>query len=259
MSSFLPIASRDNPLLKQIAKLQQSGRFRREAGLSVLEGVRLCLDAAESGCRFQKLVVSRSAYEALPDVASLAAASEECFVLEDALFSKISDTVSPQGVLCVFVPPAIQPQIRAGGRYVALERLQDPANLGAISRTAEALGINGLILSEDACDPFSPKSLRASMGALLRLPVLRPSGFLEFLREVSMPLYACVVDRSAMPVANADFSRGAVTLIGNEARGLSAAALAASDALITIPMAGRAESLNAAVAASIVMWEMVRK
>ena len=256
---FVTISSRDNPLFKQIAKLQQSGRFRKEAGLSVLEGVRLCLDAAASGCRFQKLIVSKSAYAAEPAVGALAAAADECFALEDRLFAKLSDTVSPQGVICVFEPPKWELSIRPNGRYVALERLQDPSNLGAISRTAEALGIDGLILSVDACDPFSPKSLRASMGALVRLPVLRPREFLSFLREIPLPVYACVVEKTAKSVGRVDFSGGGIALIGNEAKGLSNEALAASDERITIPMPGRAESLNAAVAASIVMWEMVRE
>jgi TrmH family RNA methyltransferase len=116
---------------------------------------------------------------------------------------------------------------------------------------------NGIILSKNGCDPYSPKALRASMGALLRIPVIETEDFCGTLVSSELPLYGCVVDKDADSVTNLDFSKGAIALIGNEANGLSNDAKAISKP-VTIKMTGRAESLNAAVAASIVMWEMCR-
>lgn len=256
MPPFQPITSRENPLCKQIVKLLRSSRFRRETGLTVLEGLRLCVDAARSGARFPALVVSRR-LASDPEIDCLAAAADACYLLDDDLFARLADTVSPQGVLCLLRLPQTAFSLRTGGYYLALERVQDPSNLGAMSRTAEALGLDGLLLSDDTCDPFAPKSLRASMGALLRLPVCCPPDFYAALEQAPVPVYACVA-QVAQPVTAADFSRGAIACIGNEANGLSDRVKKLADARVTVPMAGRAESLNAAAAAAIVLWEMVR-
>ena len=136
--------------------------------------------------------------------------------------------------------------------------MQDPANLGAVSRTAEALGVSGIILSDNACDPFSPKALRASMGTLLRIPLIILDDFSDEISGLGLKTFACVVDKNAISVNNLDLNGGCIFLIGNEANGLTEETKKNSDYCITIPMKGKAESLNASVAASIVMWEMMK-
>ena len=146
------------------------------------------------------------------------------------------------------------------GKYILLENVQDPANLGAVSRTAEALGLTGIIVS-GGCDIYSPKALRASMGALLRLSVLETgdiTGTIENAKKNGMKTYASVPDSRAVSVTDTDFSGGAIVVVGNEANGVTEETLASCQGTVTIPMAGRAESLNAGAAASILMWEMVR-
>jgi len=147
---------------------------------------------------------------------------------------------------------------RPAGRYVALENLQDPGNLGAAARTAEALGLDGLVAGS-GCDTYHPKALRASMGALLRLPVLRADDLPGVLRSSGLPCYAAVPERDARSVLICDFTRGGIVAIGSEGHGLTPETIAACGCKITIPMAGRAESLNAAAAATILMWEMARQ
>lgn len=258
MSSFSEITSKDNAVVKLAVKLQESGRARRAHGLFVLEGLRLCRDAAENGYRFDSLLVSKTAYEKYADVVSaLAKTSDKCFLLSDSVFLKISDTKSPQGIIafCPFCDN--KTDLKRDGKYIALENLSDPSNLGAVSRTAEALGIDGIILSGGGCDPYSPKALRASMGALLRIPLIQTDDFFTFLKDSGLPLFACVVDGNAKSLTEVDLSGGCIALIGNEANGLTPDATQISTP-VTIRMSGRAESLNAAVAASIVMWEMQR-
>lgn len=255
---FNKITSKDNPLIKLAVKLQNSGRSRREHGLFVLEGLRLCRDAAENGFTFDSLLVSESAFQKYSDcIEELSLKAEKCFVLSDSVFLKITDTKNPQGIMCLCAFSDNKFVFSKNGKYIALENLSDPSNLGAVSRTAEALGIDGIILSNNGCDPYSPKALRASMGALLRIPVLVADDFVETLKNSGLPLYACVVDSDAASVTEVSFSGGAVALIGNEANGLTDDAKAVAKS-VTIKMIGRAESLNAAVAASIVMWEMCR-
>lgn len=256
--SLKEITSKDNPIIKLAVKLQNSGRSRREHGLFVIEGLRLCRDAAENGYKFEYVLVTKEALKRHEDTVDfLIKNSDEGLLLSDSAFAKISDTKTPQGIICICKYNDRFEKIKPNGRYIALENLSDPSNLGAISRTAEALGISGLILSSDCCDPFSPKSLRASMGALLRLPIINTSDFAETLIGSKLSLYSCVVTPDALSITDVDFTDGSIAIIGNEANGLTDEIINISKP-ITIKMSGKAESLNAAVAASIVMWEMQR-
>ena len=144
------------------------------------------------------------------------------------------------------------------GRFIGLENLQDPSNLGAIARSCEALGADGILISKGSCDPYSPKSLRASMGTLLRMPVFTLADFSKEIAGLGLKTYACVVDTDAQNFGDIKFSDGSVLIIGNEANGITDETKSVSDMKITIPMKGNAESLNAAVAASIAMWEMMK-
>ena len=260
MQKFTEISSKDNPLIKFVSGLQSSSKQRREHGLFVLEGLRICSDAYDNNIKFDKLIVTKEALEKYADsIENFVSISEKCYILRDDLFKKISDTNSPQGVIAVAKNPEICNKISSGGRYIALENIADPSNLGAIARTAEALGISGIIVSLNGCDPYSPKSLRASMGTLLRIPVYITDDITDFIIKNSLRAFACVVDSDAKNISDIDFCNGDVLLIGNEANGLTEIAKAAADFCVTIPMKGKAESLNAAAAASIAMWEMMKK
>ncbi len=259
MQNPVVITSKDNSLIKLVCSLQSSLKARKENGLFVLEGKRICDDAYCCGIRFDKLIISETAYNKYYEaIEKFSKNSDEFYKIPDSLFKKISDTTSPQGIIAVAKMPEKSLEIDKGGKYIALENINDPSNLGAISRTAEALGVSGIILSSDSCDPYSPKSLRASMGTLLRMPVIVLDDFVECLSKSSLKTYACVVDNDAIRITDVEFSSGSVLIIGNEANGLSDAAKEKADFRITIQMCGKAESLNASVAGAIAMWEMMK-
>ena len=260
MVEFKVVTSKENPLIKLTSLLQSSTKARRENGLYVLEGLRICFDAYENGILFDKLIISDTAQQKYSDdIDKLSQKSNECFKIPDSLFKKISDTATPQGIIAIAKIPCNDiNQVDINGRYIALENVADPSNLGAVARTAEALGVSGIILSSLGCDPYSPKALRASMGTLLRMPVIQLKDFSGEIKNIGLKTYSCVVDSTAKDIKEISFENGCVLIIGNEANGITDSMKAVSDELITIPMSGRAESLNAAVAASISMWEMMK-
>jgi TrmH family RNA methyltransferase len=146
-------------------------------------------------------------------------------------------------------------------RVIVLENLQDPANMGAVFRSAEAFGMDAVILAGNCCDVYAPKAVRAGMGAVFRLNLLRTASGAEaaqVLRKAGVATYAAVAHGDARKPHEVRLNRGCAVMIGNEGNGLTAEAIAACDYPLTIPMGGRAESLNAAAAAAILIWEMVR-
>lgn len=259
MPEIKVITSKDNPLIKLVCSLQSKASSRKKEGLYVLEGLRICDDACDNSIRFDKLIISKTAKEKyVNELLKFYKNADDIFEIPDSLFAKISDTSSPQGIIAVIKIPSLSSEILKCGRYVALENLNDPSNLGAISRTAEALGVSGIILSSDSVDPYAPKSLRASMGTLLRMPIIILDDFVNDIRASGLNVFACVVDSDATPITEIDFVDGSILLIGNEANGLTDAAKNMANKQITIPMRGNAESFNAATAAAISMWEMMK-
>jgi len=235
--------------------VRESARARRAQGLFFLEGFRLCADALSSGYEPEILFATQAAQRKYP------IEHENITLISESVAQKLADTQSPQGIFGLFrlreQPVGLRREAIAPPRVIALENLQDPANLGAAARTAEALGLGGLIVS-GGCDVYHPKALRASMGALLRLCVTQVDDLPEFLHAMELPCYAAVPEQDAIPVQRCDFSNGAVVVIGNEGSGLSAEAIEACEHRLTIPMAGQGESLNAAAAATIIIWEMMK-
>ncbi len=254
------INSKDNALIKTIKRLQTSSRQRKKENCFVIEGLRLLDDAADNNITFSHLLYTEEFAKKNPDaINKFTEKSEKVFVIGEKLFASISDTLTPQGVLAV----ANMQENDIGnndlnGKYISLENLQDPSNVGAICRTAEALGLSGIFVSSDSCDIYSPKVLRSSMGTVLRLPIYILDNLPNQLKETNLKIYACVVHGEAEHVGSFEFNNGCVAVIGNEGNGLTNEMIEISDSKITIKMNGRAESLNAAAAASIVMWEMCK-
>lgn len=256
------ITSKDNELIKEAAKLIQSSKYRREKELFAAEGVRLCADGILSGAEAECFLYTENAARKYPEEFTLiSSAAKRSFAVSESVYNKISDTANPQGFFCIFAvldKNHKSYKINIQGRYAALENIQDPSNLGTILRTAEALGVDGVILSGDCCDVYSPKVIRGSMGAVFRVPIIIEENFTDYIRKITdsgIMTYAST-PHEAEDINNVDFSRGGVMLIGNEGNGLRAETIAACSKSVRINMRGRAESLNAAAAAAILMYKL---
>ncbi len=257
---MLKIDSLSNEKIKLCAKIISSSKHRKQNKIFFLEGLRLCRDAAITGCRIEFAFFTRKAIDTKPDeVDFIASRSAQFFEISEQVATKLSQTETSQGFFCLCAMPENKSEINPKGKYIALENLQDPSNLGAICRTAEALGINGAIVC-GCCDIFSPKAQRAAMGSLLRLGITECDDLMSFLSELKnkgMILYATTPDEKAEKITDCDMSGGVVCVIGNEGNGVTENVFSVCKK-VTIPMLGRAESLNASMAAAITMWEMMR-
>lgn len=259
------ITSKNNEKIKYAVALRDSASQRRKNGKFFVEGARLCEDAATNGGDILQFFFTEKAKEKFAGFfEKILPVSKEVYLISEEVSRKLSDTQSPQGMFCVCRIQGSRKdgdKINPDGKYILLEQVQDPSNLGAVARTAEAMGINGLIVS-GGCDIYNPKALRACMGAFFRLGIIECENVIEFMaaaRENGIKSYASTPDSSAEKITDADFSGGVIVIVGNEGNGVSPETMAAADGRITIPMQGRAESLNASTAAAILIWEMMRR
>lgn len=253
------ITSKTNDIIKDTKKLITSSKARAQSAAFVLEGARLCFDVLNSVYGIKTLLVTEKLFEKYPlEISAMIDKSESSFFISEEVSKKLSDTENPQGIFAVCEMIKNDERI-SGAKLVALDNVQDPSNVGAIIRTAEALGIDGII-AYNCCDIYNPKTLRASMGSVLREKIYVTDNLEKTLGELSKEykLYSTVPDRNAKKITEVDFSAPSICVIGNEANGVEENIKNLSDNLITIPMLGNAESLNASAAASIVMWEMLR-
>lgn len=248
------VTSRANPLLVHIRRLAASRARRYEAGEFLGDGGKLLEEALRWGAALTAVVYTPET--ALPPLPEGVRTVE---VPPDVMRS-VSPMESPQGVLFLARIPSVTPPERLPvGRCLALEGVQDPGNVGTILRTADAFQADGLLLLPGCADPYSPKTVRASMGAVFRLPVWSCSlGELAALAaDAGLPLVGAALREDTADARDVDLRR-AVMLVGSEGRGLSPEALAACTRTVRIPMGPRCESLNAAVAAAVLLWEGYR-
>ena len=248
------ITSRSNPLITHIRKLAGDRKYRRASGQMLCEGPKMLGEALAWGL-LPQVVLTAEGYD--PD---LPAETRRIRVPADLLRS-VAPTQSPQKVLFLCPIPADPlPERLEGARYLVLDGLQDPGNVGTLWRTADAFGADGLILLPGCADPWGPKTVRATMGACFRLPVWETDfpALAETLARSCLPLYAAALEADTADLR--DLSRGrAAVAVGSEGRGVSSAVLAGSDRTVKIPMTDRCESLNAAVAGAVLLWELSRE
>ncbi len=252
------ITSRNNVKIKYACSLKNAS-VRTSENSFLAEGARLCRDAAESGIRIKSLFITQKQLNSESTLPVIEAA-DNVFCIEKHVAEKLADTKNSQGIFAVCEKPDNSRDFDVNGKYILLENLSNPSNLGAIVRTAEALGMSGAVLYE-CCDVFSPKALRATMGSAFRFPIFRPRDFMRFLEEkksFGMKLYCCVVDGTAEDIRCADKTGGIIAAVGNEANGLSRK-LKEAGTCVTIKMKGRAESMNASQAAAVVMHEIMNR
>ena len=248
------ITSRQNPLMTHLRKLASSRSYRKKSGEYLCDGTKLLAEALKWGAEVKTAVFSEGVnIPPLPDGVRAVRVSEE-------LMRSVSPMETPQGALFTVALPEVQlPETLSGKHYLVLDGVQDPGNVGTILRTADAFDCDGVFLVNACADLYNPKTARATMGAIFRREAysVTVEELFALLRKSGVPLYGTALRDDTVPLAEANLARAAVA-IGSEGRGLSQQVLDECAKTLKIPMNPRCESLNAAIAATVVLWEMYR-
>ncbi len=259
------ITSVANKRVKELVELSAKAKARNAAGVFVVEGRKMFLEAPKE--RIVSVYIEESFLEKASDEMKQKLAEVSYEVVTQEVFAKISDTKTPQGVLCVVkqqmwkLEELLAPTCGKQPLLMVLEDIQDPGNLGTILRTAEGAGVNGVIVTKNTVDRYNPKTIRATMGSLYRMPcveVAELSVALDRLRAAGIRTYAAHLKGTQYYDAF-DYTTGTAFLIGNEGNGLKKETADAADVYVRIPMEGQVESLNAAIAATVLMYEANRQ
>lgn len=276
------ISSKDNKRIKYLRSLLEKGSARKKNRQFIVEGIKLVDEALEYG-KVCEIILSESLYEEIilggliknalladngKNLIDYVNEGNSTTVVSDAVFKTVSETINPQGVVAVVTMPEYeilneeflaQTYNKTGKiKLLILEDTADPGNLGTIMRTAEAAGVTGVIMGRGTVDIFNPKAVRSTMGSIFRLPFIYVEDVRETIRELKkygISFYAAHL-KGKQSYKDVKYSDKAGILIGNEARGLSPETAELADIYIIIPMQGKVESLNAAVAAALMMYEI---
>lgn len=255
------IESKHNTTLRHLARLAREKKYRQGAGEMVCEGEKMLCEALSSGIAVKSILLRAGDARNEELIARAVAQGARLFEAEPQVFALASDVETPQGVIFSCAMPKRfaddLPETLSGA--VLLDGVQDPGNLGTILRTADAFALDAVILCEGCTDPTAPKVVRATMGAAFRQPVYHMplAEAVAALKARGLPVYAAALEPDSVRSTTLDL-HGAAVIVGSEGRGVTRQALELCDRKMVIPMAGRAESLNAGVAASILIWEMTR-
>lgn len=253
------ITSASNPRMKQVIQLNKKSKTRYQERVFVAEGIKMCLEAPRG--QIQQMYVSESFLAEEKNRQRIQDYSYE--VVSDTVFSRISETKTPQGILCLVQMPeyGLEELLRQSPHLLILENIQDPGNLGTMIRAGEGAGVTGVIMDRTTVDMFNPKTIRSTMGSLFRVPFYVAADLQETLSELKergIALYAACLDGERL-YDEPNYTSPCGFLIGNEANGLSDRTAALADVRISIPMEGQVESLNAAVASALLMYEASRQ
>lgn len=265
------ITSKSNPTVMRVRSLTEK-KYRDEYGLFRTDGVKLAVELFSHGIVPELVLLKESSKEKVLSRIGEKFPDCDAVVLSDAVFDRVSEEKSPEGIICEVKHLDNHGKIatinkdtlflHVNERTILLESVRDPGNLGTVIRSAAALGANSIIISSDCADIYNPKTVRASMGAIFGINVLTSEDLaltVTELRKVGRKVFAAALDRNAMALDRVRLEEGDCFVVGNEGHGLSQAVLDVCDAKVFIPISVGAESLNAAIAASILLWEQKRQ
>ena len=256
------ITSKDNELIKHIRKLKDK-KYRDESNEYVVEGVKLVEEAVKENAKIKQIIVCEDTtrtYE-IPTHIMLEIARYECISVSDKIFNIITQVTNPQGIMAIIEKNAQDAQIDySQDIIVVLNDVQDPGNLGTILRTVDSIGLNQIIVSKGTADAFNSKVVRSTMGAIFRIKIIEVENLAQAIKEMRNHHFKLMVTslQTKNSIYDIDFNKK-IIVIGNEANGVSKEIQDMADEKAKIPMLGRTESLNASVAAGVVMYEYVRQ
>lgn len=256
------ITSKDNELIKHIRKLKDK-KYRDESNEYVVEGVKLVEEAVKENAKIKQIIVCEDTtrtYE-IPTHIMLEIARYECISVSNKIFNIITQVTNPQGIMAIIEKNAQDAQIDySQDIIVVLDDVQDPGNLGTILRTVDSIGLNQIIVSKGTADAFNSKVVRSTMGAIFRIKIIEVENLAQAIKEMRKHHFKLMVTslQTKNSIYDIDFNKK-IIVIGNEANGVSKEIQDMADENAKIPMLGRTESLNASVAAGVVMYEYVRQ
>lgn len=256
------ITSKDNELIKHIRKLKDK-KYRDESNEYVVEGVKLVEEAVKENAKIKQIIVCEDTtrtYE-IPTHIMLEIAKYECISVSDKIFNIITQVANPQGIMAIIEKNAQNAKIDyTQDIIVVLDDVQDPGNLGTILRTVDSIGLNQIIVSKGTADAFNSKVVRSTMGAIFRIKIIEVENLAQAIKEMRKHHFKLMVTslQTKNSIYDIDFYKK-IIVIGNEANGVSKEIQDMADEKAKIPMLGRTESLNASVAAGVVMYEYVRQ
>lgn len=256
------ITSKKNEIAVKSRRLLSEKKIRDREGLFAAEGFKLAEEAIKAGIELEYALISFEAAEKFSETVMLLEKKCRIYSVSNEVYQSISEQKSPQGIFIagkILDKSENLDRILTDDKILMLDCVQDSGNLGTMIRTAEALGIEGAILGEGCADPWSPKTLRASMGSIFRLPfsMVSLSEVIERAKEKDFTVYAAMLDESAQELGTFDFPKKTAVIIGNEGHGVGEK-IAEKCEKLYIPIKN-AESLNAAAAAAVICWEIGKK
>ena len=256
------ISSASNGRIKYIDNLMNKAKFRRSEGKFVAEGIKMFMEAPKGDVL--EVYIKEGAYDSFDMQTKKKLERIGYEVLSESVFKKVADTVTPQGILSVIKirESSIEEILSEENPIIAvLENIQDPGNIGTIIRSAEGAGVNGLLLSNDCVDIYNPKVIRSTMGSVFRMKFAYTDidSVFDSFKSKKIETYALALDKNAKAYDKYDYKKPVAFFVGNEGNGLKESTVKKCDNTAFIPMCGEVESLNASVAASLMMYEIFRQ
>ena len=256
------ITSKDNDFVKHVKKLKEK-KYREEYGEFIIEGIKMIEEAINENAKIKQIVVCEDCKNSggIPQDLLYTIAKYECVYVSEKVFTQMTDVSNPQGILAIID--------KVGNKeasidfkedlFLILDNIQDPGNMGTILRTADSINLKQILVSKGSSDVYNPKVVRSTMGAIFRVKVIECEDLVKTVKELKkhkIKVYATDL-KTDKSIYDVDYKKSAI-VIGNEANGVSNEILETSDERIKIPMKGKTESLNAAVATSIILYEAIR-
>lgn len=259
------ITSLSNKSVKEVVQLSRKAKERDKQDLFIVEGIKMFREAPAD--RIRKVYISQGAQKEIYSRYEAKLSGLSCEIVADEVFAKMSDTKTPQGILCLLgqyhyrIEQLLAKKDEKHLLFILLEDIQDPGNLGTIVRTGEGAGVDGIIMSSQTADIYNPKTIRSTMGSVYRVPFVYTRSIREAvktLQDQGISVYAAHLGGNRF-YDEYDYRGHTAFLIGNEGNGLKEDTAKCADTCLKIPMEGNVESLNAAVAASVLLYEAYRQ
>ncbi len=261
-SKMQVITSKDNEIIKNIKKLKEK-KYREEQNMFLVEGIKMVKEAITENANISKVMVCEECLNdgTLPKDLLYEVAKQSCIYVSKNVFKTITEVENPQGILAVIEKKDDENSINYDEDVIlVLDGIQDPGNLGTIIRTLDSVNLKQIILSEKTADAYSPKVVRSTMGAIYRVNFIKSSNIVETLKQIKKHKFEVIATslQTNDTIYDVAYKKEAI-VIGNEANGVSKEVLEIADKKVKIPMLGKTESLNAAVATGIILYEYARK